>query len=159
MNHKLKLHLLTNSSPTPQNPSQLSAEQTLTRFVKISNERKMALPTQMVLVCSGVILKIQTKANLISKNIHKVSRTIWRYEESELRNYKLVKNFKLFAKFKKSLPQLSMCSWTRTHWHLHCVGRRLPQLQKHKAQRLRLNPLLATILIKLSDFALREAEL
>lgn len=60
----------------PPNPSQLSVEQTLTRFVKISNERKMALPTQMVLVCSGVILKIQTKANLISKNTQKVSRTI-----------------------------------------------------------------------------------
>lgn len=113
MNHQLKLHILTNSSATPQkNPKQLSVEQILTRFSKISNKRKMVLSSQMVLVYLRVILKIQIKtkkkkkANLISKNILRVSRTIWRYD-SELRNWKLVKNFKLFPKFKKLLPQLS----------------------------------------------------
>lgn len=91
----------------PPKKPQTVPSRTSTRFVKISSERKMALPTQMVLVYLGVILKIKTKkkANLISKNIHRVLRTICRYD-SELRNQKLVKNFKLFPKFKKLLPQL-----------------------------------------------------
>lgn len=149
MNHQLVTTTTQNSSLIAPHQKNNSVINITNKKNKINDVRKMPLSTQTVRVYLRFTLtteiKTNKKANLISKNVHRVLRSIWRHD-SELRNEKLVKNFKLLSKLQKYYPSYPLYLCAMTHQHLSGAGRRLQCLCKHKAQRLCLIPLLPTTL-------------